>query len=126
MLGSSPKESSMHTLEDPGASEYLEETLGEGDPLIPEDIPPGADEYHRVPRQADYDLMPNSGNAYYIRQSYDDGGSAIYEESQSFFSLSPVRRMFCLLSLFDCLLTFLMWVIYLQVRTISFAVVKFF
>ncbi|XP_065667049.1 stAR-related lipid transfer protein 3 isoform X4 [Hydra vulgaris] len=31
------------------------------------------------------------------------------------FKMTPVRRMFCLLVLFDCLMTFLMWVIFLQV-----------
>lgn len=117
-MTSQPRESSLHTLEDPGASDYLDETLGDGDPLIPPDVnpPPFTDEYYRIPRQADYERHNGRGHQYYIQQSYDDGGgSAIYEESNNCYSLSPVRRMFCLLSLFDCLLVFLMWVIYLQV-----------
>ena len=32
------------------------------------------------------------------------------------FGLTPVRRMFCLLSLFDFLLVFLLWIIYAQVN----------
>ena len=31
------------------------------------------------------------------------------------FGLTPVRRMFCLLALFDFLLVFLLWIIYVQV-----------
>ena len=40
------------------------------------------------------------------RQSNEDGLR---------FGMTPVRRMFCLLSLFDFLLVFLLWIIYAQV-----------
>ena len=105
---------SLHTLDDAGSEDYLHENLSE--PLIPNEVPnaPFNDQYHRVPRQADYENM-YANNQYYIQQSIEESSSLIYAEDKRCYSLSPVRRMFCLLSLFDCLLTFLMWVIYLQV-----------
>ena len=86
------------------------------DELVPNEIPPATqpDLFRDIPRQADYEAPPM--NPYYIQQSYDDRlNSQMYDESAHCFAMSRVRRMFCLLSLFDCLMTFLMWVIYLQV-----------
>ena len=86
------------------------------DALVPNEIPPATqpDLFRDIPRQADYEAPPL--NQYYIQQSYDDRiNSTIYEEGGHCFAMSRVRRMFCLLSLFDSLMTFLMWVIYLQV-----------
>jgi Cholesterol-capturing domain. len=117
-MASTPLNNSLHTLEDAEAQNYIEDTLGDQEQLIPNEIPPPviAHPYANVPRQADYDQPPV--NPYYIQQSYDDRmNSNIYEEDHKHcFSMSPVRRMFCLLALFDCLMTFLMWVIYLQVN----------
>lgn len=44
------------------------------------------------------------------RQSNEDGLR---------FGMTPVRRMFCLLSLFDFLLAFLLWIIYAQVSKLG-------
>ena len=116
----SSHQGSLHTLGDEGAANYIEETLSDQEPLLSNEIPPPLhpDPFHNVPRQADYENPPI--NPYYIQQSYDDRmKSVIYDEDTHCFSMSRVRRMFCLLSLFDCLMTFLMWVIYLQVNLSS-------
>lgn len=109
-MSSPPRGSSLHTLEDSHQNEQEEPLLHN------EEIPPPAlpDPYYDIPRQADYERPLI--NPYFIQQSYADRFNAtIYKENQNnCFSMSRVRRMFCLLSLFDCLMTFLMWVIYLQ------------
>lgn len=91
------------------------------DELVPNEIPPAAepDVFQNVPRQADYGAPPLN-NQYYIQQSYDDRlDSTLYDGSGHCFAMSRVRRMFCLLALFDFLMTFLMWVIYLQVTFLN-------
>ena len=44
-------------------------------------------------------------------------------ESNLKLGLTPVRRTFCLLSIFDALLVFLLWIMYAQVKQLIFGYV---
>ena len=121
--------SSLHTLGDPGAESYIDESLNDNvqQPLLPPDSLPNihVESYGTIPITDDigYRLPDENGtyhnrflhhNQYYIQHSYDNRTHETLVNNDR-FGLSPVRRMFCLLSLFDCLFSFLLWLIYLQV-----------
>ena len=58
-----------------------------------------------------------------LAQSLENAQSQIDRrkvESDLKLGLTPVRRTFCLLSIFDALLVFLLWIIYAQVNQLMF------
>ena len=68
---------------------------------------------------------PNNHNDQFARtltRSLEDIQKSLERQSNEDglrFGMTPVRRMFCLLSLFDFLLVFLLWIIYAQVGKIA-------
>lgn len=108
--------SNLHTLDDNGAENYIEENLhddivDEESRLLQPPIPAYSLPYNQPV------TIPYQQYQYYVQHSIDENmhRSVYQRESPGKFGMSPVRRMFCLLVIFDCLLTFLMWVIYLQI-----------
>lgn len=108
---------SLHTLNDPGAEQYIEETLenDEHSHLLP--LGEEQQNYTSIPLPPDIITQPPDiyTQQYFIQRSTDDIEKSVYQrEGDGRLEMSPVRRMFCLLVLFDVLLTILMWIIYVQ------------
>lgn len=122
-MSCSPPKPGLHTLEDPAASAYVNENLSDENDEIRPLLAPALNPSIPNPYSSLYTQLPQvtasrfPHNQYYVQQSYEDRESLLqYSDDNGRCGLSPVRRMFLLLTLFDFLLTFLMWIIYLQVQ----------
>lgn len=111
---SSNSEGPLHNLRDPRAEEYignmLEQEQGDERQRL---LPPGVTQAENTGF-----LIPHGPytHQYYIQRSVDDiERSVTLREGESKFIMSPVRRMFCGLVVFDMMLTFIMWILYCQV-----------
>ena len=111
---------SLHTINDIGAKEYItenleheqDENIDETSRLLPPDVPGLLHEYNTT----EHTNGKQFRHQYFIHRSTDDVEAAVYHrDDNEKCGLSPVRRMFCLLAVFDASLTFLMWLLYLQV-----------
>ena len=112
-MSSNPK-GPLHNLRDPRAEEYignmLEQEQGdERQRLLPPAVTQAEDTGVPI-------LHDPYAHQYYIQRSVDDIERAVsLREGESRFIMSPVRRMFCGLVVFDMMLTFIMWILYCQV-----------
>ena len=100
----------LNTLHDDGAEDYIEQNLSSKDceSLLPNDNKLEHGNFN----------TKHFFTEHYIKKSPFQQPLHTKSFLTGRFEMSPVRRMFCLLVLFDCLMTFLMWIIYLQVTII--------
>lgn len=103
-----------HTLEDPDAEQYIQNSFNDREPLISPPIHSTRPGSVNIQRHNNHGAYNYENPQYYIQHSTSLDINS-YRRRSDHCSCSPVRRMFLLLALFDGLLMFLMWVIYVQI-----------